>query len=166
MDHLYGLGHRRIGLITGGSPSFVTGQRLRGALARAKKARGGRDVLVEHGDFSLESGIVCGERLLTGPKPPTAIFCFNDELALGTLHAARNRKLRVPDDLSVVGLDDIHHARYWDPPLTTVAMPMRDMGEHAVRVLLGILNGGERPPERIVLPHTLVVRSSTAPPGR
>ena len=164
MDHLYGLGHRRIGLITGGSPSFVTGQRLRGALARAEKARGERDVLVENGDFSLESGIVCTERLLAGPKPPTAIFCFNDEMALGTLHVARNRKLRVPDDLSVVGLDDIHHARYWDPPLTTVAMPMRDMGEHAVRVLLGILNRGERPPERILLPHTLVVRSSTAPP--
>jgi LacI family repressor for deo operon, udp, cdd, tsx, nupC, and nupG len=166
MDHLYGLGHTRIGLVTGGSSSFVTGERLRGALARAKKARADHDVLVEHGDFSVESGVACADRLLAGPNPPTAIFCFNDEMALGVLHAARNRTLRVPDDLSVVGLDDIHHAQYWDPPLTTVAMPMRDMGEQAVRVLLGILNDGGRPPERIVLPHTLVVRSSTAAPGR
>ena len=165
LDHLYGLGHKRIGLLTGGSPSFVTGERLRGALARARKARAERDMLIEHGDFSVESGVECGERLLSGPKRPTAIFCFNDEMAMGVLHVARSRQLRVPDDLSVVGLDDIHHARFWDPPLTTVAMPMRDMGEHAVRVLLGILNGGEPPPERIVLPHTLVVRASTAPPG-
>jgi LacI family repressor for deo operon, udp, cdd, tsx, nupC, and nupG len=166
MDHLYRMGHRRIGLITGGSESFVTSHRLRGALARAKKARAAQDVVVEHGDFSVESGVVCGDRLLAAPKPPTAIFCFNDEMALGVLHTARRRNLRVPNDLSVVGVDDIHHARFWDPPLTTVAMPMRDMGEQAVRVLLGILNGGERPPERIVLPHTFVVRSSTAPPGR
>lgn len=166
MDHLYRMGHRRIGLITGGSPSFVTGERLRGALARARKARAQRDVLVEHGDFSVESGVVCGERLLARSKPPTAIVCFNDEMALGVLQTARHRKLRIPDDLSIVGLDDIHHARFWDPPLTTVAIPMREMGEHAVRVLLGILNRGERPAEQVTLPHTLVIRSSTAPPGR
>jgi LacI family repressor for deo operon, udp, cdd, tsx, nupC, and nupG len=166
MDHLYGLGHTCIGLVTGGSPSFVTGERLRGALARARKAGAERNVIVEHGDFSVESGVACAERLLARPKPPTAIFCFNDEMALGVLDAARRRKLRTPDDLSVVGIDDIHHASFWNPPLTTVALPMRDMGEHAVRVLLGILNGGERPPTRIVLPHTLVVRSSTAAPGR
>jgi LacI family repressor for deo operon, udp, cdd, tsx, nupC, and nupG len=166
MDHLYGLGHKRIGLVTGGAPSFVTGERLRGALARAKKARAERDMLVERGDFSVESGVACAERLLARPTPPTAIFCFNDEMALGVLHAARDGALRVPDDLSVVGLDDIHQAGYWGPPLTTVAMPMRDMGEHAVRVLLGILNRGEHPPERIVLPHTLVVRASTGPPRR
>jgi LacI family transcriptional regulator, repressor for deo operon, udp, cdd, tsx, nupC, and nupG len=166
MDHLYDLGHTRIGLVTGGSPSFVTGERLRGALARARKAGAERDVIVEHGDFSAESGVACAERLLDKPRPPTAIFCFNDEMALGVLDAARRRKLRIPDDLSVVGLDDIHHASFWDPPLTTVALPMRDMGEQAVRVLLGILNGGERPPARTVLPHRLVVRASTAAPRR
>ncbi|HEX2459992.1 MAG TPA: LacI family DNA-binding transcriptional regulator [Vicinamibacterales bacterium] len=166
MDHLYDLGHTRVGLVTGGSPSFVTGERLRGALARARKAGAERDLIVEHGDFSVESGVACAERLLARPNPPTAIFCFNDEMALGVVNAARRRNLRIPDDLSVVGIDDIHHASFWDPPLTTVALPMRDMGEEAVRVLLGILNGGERPPQRIVLPHTLVVRSSTAAPGR
>jgi len=89
-----------------------------------------------------------------------------DEMAIGVMHTARRRQVRVPDDLSIVGVDDIRYAGFVDPPLTTVAQPMRDMGEYAVRVLLGILHGDEKPPECVRLPHTLVVRSSTAPPSR
>ena len=85
---------------------------------------------------------------------------------MGVIHTARRRKLRIPDDLSVVGVDALRYARYPDPPLTTVAQPMRQMGENAVRVLLDILNGGNGAPEQVTLPHTLVVRASTAPPGR
>jgi LacI family repressor for deo operon, udp, cdd, tsx, nupC, and nupG len=166
MDHLYRLGHRKIGLVTGPALSFVSAERLRGALAHAKKHRADRHVTVMNGDFSVESGVVAGERLLVHKDPPTAIFCFNDEMAMGVLHTVRRRNLRVPDDVSVVGVDDIKYARFTDPPLTTVAQPMREMGEHAVRVLLGILNGGEKPLDCVRLPHTLVVRSSTAPPGR
>src|SRR5439155_26987772 len=66
----------------------------------------------------------------------------------------------------VVGVDDIRYARYTDPPLTTVAQPVRQMGEIAVRVLLDLLNGGQSPSETVTLPHTLMVRASTAPPGR
>jgi LacI family repressor for deo operon, udp, cdd, tsx, nupC, and nupG len=87
-------------------------------------------------------------------------------MAMGVIHTARRRKMRIPDDLSVVGVDDIRYARYTDPPLTTVAQPMRQMGENAVRVLLDILNGGNGATEQVTLPHTLVVRASTAPPGR
>ena len=166
MDHLYRMGHRRIGVVTGPPLSFVSAERLRGALARARKGRLAKDVLVVHGDFSVESGEMGGERLLAEARPPTAIFCLNDEMALGVLHAARRRALRVPDDLSVIGVDDIHLARYASPPLTTVAQPMREMGEHAVRVLLGILSGGDKPEQLVRLPHTLVVRASTAPPNR
>lgn len=166
MDHLYRMGHRRIGLVTGPAQSFVSAERLRGALSRAKKERADRDMIVAHGDFSVDSGVVGGERLLADAKPPTAIFCLNDEMAMGVLHTARRRNLRVPDDLSIIGVDDIRYSRYTNPPLTTVAQPMREMGEHAVRVLLAILNGGERPAELVRLPHTLVVRSSTAPPSR
>src|SRR4051794_24619001 len=119
------------------------------------------------GDFSIDSGVVAGERLLGRKQPPTAIFCFNDEMAMGVIHTARHRKMRIPDDLSVVGVDDIRYARYTDPPLTTVAQPMREMGEGAVRVLLGIIEGGDTSPlEQVRLPHKLVVRSSTAPPAR
>jgi LacI family repressor for deo operon, udp, cdd, tsx, nupC, and nupG len=117
-----------------------------------------------HGDFSIESGAVAAERLLGRRERPTAIFCFNDEMAIGALETARRRGLRVPDDVSVVGFDDIRFARYTDPPLTTVAQPMRAIGEGTVRLLLEILSGdAETVPESVTLPHTLMIRSSTAP---
>ena len=116
-----------------------------------------------NGDFSVDSGVVAGDRLLGRKRPPTAIFCLNDEMAI---HTARRRKMRIPDDLSVVGVDDIRYARFTDPPLTTVAQPMRQMGEIAVRVLLDLLNGNPGGSEQVTLPHTLVVRARTAPPGR
>ncbi|HXD17900.1 MAG TPA: LacI family DNA-binding transcriptional regulator [Vicinamibacterales bacterium] len=167
MDHLYRLGHRHIGIVTGPALSFVSDQRLLGARERAKKERADRHMVVMNGDFSIDSGVVAGERLLGRTRPPTAIFCLNDEMAMGVIHTARRRKIRIPDDLSVVGVDDIRYARYTDPPLTTVAQPMRQMGENAVRVLLDLLNNRDpSPPDQVVLPHTLVVRASTAPPGR
>jgi LacI family repressor for deo operon, udp, cdd, tsx, nupC, and nupG len=101
--------------------------------------------------------------LLERKDPPTAIFCFNDEMAMGVLETARRRKLCVPDDLSIVGFDDIRFARHVDPPLTTIAQPMRQIGEGTVRLLLQILHG-EGAPESVTLPHVLVVRTSTAPP--
>jgi LacI family repressor for deo operon, udp, cdd, tsx, nupC, and nupG len=166
MEHLYRLGHRKIGLVTGPPLSFVSAERLRGAMMRAKREKAGGDMIVTNGDFSVDSGVVAGERLLGRSDPPTAIFCFNDEMAMGVLHTARRRKVRVPDDVSIIGVDDIRYGRFVDPPLTTVAQPMREMGEYAVRVLLGILHGDESSPECVRLPHTLVVRSSTAPPSR
>ena len=166
MDHLYRLGHRHIGLVTGPELSYVSDQRLHGARTRARKEQAERHLVVMSGDFSIDSGVVAGERLLGRKQPPTAIFCFNDEMAMGVIHTARRRKIRIPDDLSVVGVDDIRYARYTDPPLTTVAQPMRQMGEIAVRVLLDLLNGKSSTSEQVTLPHTLVVRASTAPPGR
>jgi LacI family transcriptional regulator, repressor for deo operon, udp, cdd, tsx, nupC, and nupG len=165
MTHLYKLGHRRIGVITGPLVSPLSRDRLAGATARAKKAKAERDMIVMNGDFSIESGALAGERLLGRDQPPSAIFCFNDEMAMGVIETARRRGLRVPNDLSVVGFDDIRFARIVDPPLTTVAQPMRQIGEGTVRMLLEILRGNEAP-ESVTLPHTLVVRSSTAPPRR
>ena len=165
MDHLYRLGHRRIGIVTGPLVSPLSRDRLSGATSRARQVRAERDFIVMHGDFSIESGAVAGERLLGRSDPPTAIFCFNDEMAMGVLETAKRRRIRVPDDLSVVGFDDIRFARYTDPPLTTVAQPMRAIGEGTVRLLLQILHGdGTAAPESITMPHTLTVRSSTAPP--
>ena len=85
-------------------------------------------------------------------------------MAIGVMEAARNRDVRVPRDLSVVGFDDIRFARHLNPPLTTIAQPMREIGERAVRLLLEILNGTPTTPISVTLPHTLVVRGSTAPP--
>jgi LacI family repressor for deo operon, udp, cdd, tsx, nupC, and nupG len=98
------------------------------------------------------------------PQRPTAIFCFNDEMAMGVLHHARRTGLVVPRDLSVVGFDDIRFARYTEPALTTVAQPMRDIGEGTVKLLLSILADDSRTPPSVTLPHHLVVRGTTAPP--
>jgi LacI family repressor for deo operon, udp, cdd, tsx, nupC, and nupG len=164
MDHLFRLGHRRIAVITGPLVSPLSRDRLRGAMARAKRERAERDVNVMTGDFSIESGAAEGERLLGRRERPTAIFCFNDEMAMGVIQAARRRGLRLPEQLSVVGFDDIRFSSYMDPPLTTISQPMRAIGEGTVRLLLEVINGDIATPESVTLPHTLVVRSSTAPP--
>jgi LacI family repressor for deo operon, udp, cdd, tsx, nupC, and nupG len=164
IDYLYRLGHRHIGIITGPLVSPLSRDRLRGATARAKQQRAEREFVVMNGDFSIESGAACAERLLGRREPPSAIFCFNDEMAMGAVETAKRRGLRVPLDLSVVGFDDIRFARCIDPPLTTVAQPMRAIGEGTVKLLLAILSSDAKAPESVTLPHTLTIRSSTAPP--
>ena len=168
MDHLYGLGHRRIGIVTGPLVSPLSRDRLHGATSCAKRQKADREFVVIHGDFSIESGAAAAERLLGRKEPPTAIFCFNDEMAMGVVEVARRLGVRVPARLSVVGFDDIRFARHMDPPLTTIAQPMRQIGEGTVRLLLSILAGGgdAETPESVTLPHKLVVRASTAPPPR
>src|SRR6185295_7784729 len=163
MDYLYRLGHHRIGLITGPLVSPLSRDRLRGATARAKAQKADRDFVVMNGDFSIESGAAAAEQLLGRRDPPTAIFCFNDEMAMGALETAKRHRLRVPLDVSIVGFDDIRFARCVDPPLTTVAQPMRAIGEGTVRLLLNILNDDVTAPDSVTLPHTLTIRSSTAP---
>src|SRR6476619_1681981 len=143
MDYLYRLGHRHIGIITGPLVSPLSRDRLSGATARAKQQRAERDFIVMTGDFSIESGAVGAERLLGRKTPPTAIFCFNDEMAMGAVETAKRRGFRVPLDVSIVGFDDIRFARCIDPPLTTVAQPMRAIGEGTVRLLLHILNSDD-----------------------
>jgi len=163
MDHLYRLGHRTIGLVTGPPLSFVSAERLRGAMLRAKKEKADKDTIVMNGDFSVESGVVAGERLLGRTEPPTAIFCFNDEMAMGVYMTAHREGIRIPADLSVVGFDDIRYAACMVPPLTTIAQPMREIGEGTVRLLMQILKDPTVAPEPVTLPHILTIRSSTAP---
>jgi LacI family repressor for deo operon, udp, cdd, tsx, nupC, and nupG len=168
MDHLYGLGHRRIGVVTGPLISPLSRDRLQGASARAKRQKATRDFVVMHGDFSIESGAAAAERLLGHDEPPTAIFCFSDEMAMGVLEVARRLGIDVPRLLSVVGFDDIRFAAHTVPPLTTIAQPMRQIGEGTVRLLLRILSNGSHAhaPDSVTLPHKLVVRASTAPPPK
>jgi LacI family repressor for deo operon, udp, cdd, tsx, nupC, and nupG len=166
VDHLYRLGHKRIAVITGPLVSPLSRDRLRGATARAKTERAERDLIVMQGDFSIASGAAVAEQLLLRSDPPTAIFCFNDEMAIGVIDTAKRLRKSVPKDLSVIGFDDIRFARYTDPPLTTIAQPMREIGEGTVRLLLEILRGNEIAPVSVTLPHTLMVRASTAPPPR
>jgi LacI family repressor for deo operon, udp, cdd, tsx, nupC, and nupG len=163
MNHLYGLGHRRIGIVTGPLLSPLSKDRLDGATGRAREEGAEDDVIVMHGNFSIESGNVAGECLLGLPERPTAVFCFNDEMAMGVMEAARRHQVGVPSDLSVVGFDDIRFARIMNPSLTTIAQPMREIGEGTVRLLLDILNGNTVQAVSVTLPHMLVVRESTGP---
>jgi LacI family repressor for deo operon, udp, cdd, tsx, nupC, and nupG len=164
VDHLAQLGHRRVGIVTGPMVSPLSRDRLAGSMARASRTGARLAVATAHGDFSIESGIAAGEQLLGGARPPTGIFCFSDEMAIGVLHTARQRGLRVPDDLSVIGFDDIRVAQYVDPPLTTIHQPMRELGEATARLLLDILRGNVKDAVSVTLPHALIVRSSTAAP--
>lgn len=164
--HLIGLGHRRIGFITGPVWNVLSRDRLygyRGAILEAGFAFD--EALVVNGDFSIRSGVAATGSLLALPTRPTAIFASNDEMAFGAIRAVRDAGLRVPEDISVVGFDDIRFAAYVDPPLTTIRQPGQAIGRCAMTNLVRIL-GGERVAERrMLLPTELVVRGSTAAPA-
>lgn len=163
MAYLYGLGHRRIGVVTGPLASPISRDRLEGAQAVAA-AHGASDLLaVALGDFSIESGAREARALLTAEQPPTAIFCFGDEMAMGALGAVRELGLSCPGDVSVVGFDDIRYSSFVTPALTTISQPMEQIGREAVRLLLDVLSGKIAEPLSITLPHGLVVRESSGP---
>ena len=130
----------------------------------AAKARGRvRQLRLVPGDFSVESGHAAASAWLGTDDAPTAAFCFSDQSALGVLAACRERGLRVPRDLSVVGFDDLASSRYLTPPLTTVAQPMREIGVRAVQLLLDILAAADVPLQQ-TLTFELMLRGSTAAP--
>jgi LacI family repressor for deo operon, udp, cdd, tsx, nupC, and nupG len=166
MAHLYDLGHRRIGVITGPLISPISRDRLAGVQGAVPRQAKLKALTVATGDFSIESGEARAGELLDRPSAPTALFCFNDEMAMGALAAIRRRGLKCPDDISVVGFDDIRFARYLDPPLTTISQPTHEIGRHVVRLLLDILSGDAEDRRDVTLPHQLVIRASTAPPPK
>jgi LacI family transcriptional regulator len=120
--------------------------------------------LIRHGDFHVESGYEQGKALLRLAEPPTAIFAGSDLQALGVYEAAREAGLRIPDDLSVVGFDDLPVARWVGPPLTTVRQPLLEMAAAGARLVLDLARGEQPAHRRIELATSLVVRQSTAPP--
>ena len=162
VDHLVGLGHRRLALV-GGDEGLETA-RAREAGVDAALVRHGLELAARSsGSFTLESGDAQARQLLAG-APPTAIVAANDLLAMGVLAAAARAGLSVPGELSVTGYDDIAYAAFTSPPLTTVRQSARAMGEEAVRLLLGRLEGDDAPPRRIVVEPELRARASTGPP--
>ena len=158
--YLRSLGHRRIAHIGGPVGNILTQQRYAGFLDAQENAVD--PALVRFGDYSIASGEAAMRDLLT--QHPTAVFCSNDEMAIGAIRAARANGLQVPNDLSVVGFDDIPFAGAYDPPLTTIRQPRREMGRVAARVLLAALSD-EDVPRPALLAHTLVVRASSGPVG-
>jgi LacI family transcriptional regulator len=166
-DFLLSLGHRRVGFIQGPPEALVSVARLHGyhaTLARAGIAP--EPALVRCGDFTFEAGLEEGAQLLALPERPTAVFASNDLQALGVIEAARACSVRVPEDLSVIGFDDMAPARWSSPPLTSVRQPFAEMGRVAVRNLLALLEDQPLAAPRVELATQLVVRESTAPPAR
>lgn len=171
MRYLLDLGHRRIGFITGNMDMDCAHERLAGYReALAEREIPADDRLIAEGNFHKPLAFQRTRELLALADAPTAIFASNDVSAFGVMDAVRDLGLRVPDDISIIGFDDIPDARLSTPALTTVRQPMRDMGARATRMLLDRIAGKDPQPPRIELPTELIVRdtcrsASPAPPA-
>lgn len=163
VEHLLGLGHKRIAFIGGLRHVEATRERLQGyMLALSSGGIPVDDKLVYSGAFKKESGYQNAMKLLEVDQPPTAIFAANDILALGVIQAVQEAGLKVPDDIAVVGFDDIAFASYAEVSLTTIAQPKYIMGEMAAKILMeDIKEGAVREKKHIVLQPSLVVRKSS-----
>lgn len=160
-EYLIRLGHDRILFINGPKEHAGSLAREQGhkAALSGHKIKGHRIV---HGDFSFESGYRAIKECLKEGYLPSGIFAASDLAAMGAIIALKEAGIRAGKDVSVIGFDDIPYASFFDPPLTTVRQPIREMGEEAGRLLLQGLNGGAAPSGRI-FPTTLVIRGSTVP---
>lgn len=162
--HLLGLGHRRIAHLTGPLRTKPGLHRKKGYEAALEEAGLALDpLLIEECEFNAQSGQGQAEQLLDRlAEPPTAIFAGNDLIAIGAMRTLRNRNLRIPQDVSLIGYDNTPLADVADPPLTTMAQPMREMGRQAVTILLDLIAGRYSGPQRLTLPVTLHQGGSTA----
>ncbi len=161
--HLLSLGHRRIACIGGPAGVNPSEQRIEGwrlALAEAGGAPGA-DALLWRGGFTSQGGYEAMHAILRTDDPPSAVFVCNDLMAIGALRAAHESGVRVPDEISVVGFDDIELSAYTSPPLTTVAQPKERIGALAVDMLLERVGGRRRDARKVVLQPELRVRAST-----
>jgi LacI family repressor for deo operon, udp, cdd, tsx, nupC, and nupG len=165
-QYLISQGHRRIAFIYGQEESLLTKDREDGYRAAMQEA--GLPIesgWVLEGKLTIEGAISATRRLLKHRQRPTAIFCANDEMAMGCMHELRRAGLRIPADMSVVGFDDTRYAEIQSPPLTTVRQPAEEIGERVIhRLLREIEEGKSHGPEAEIVPHRLIIRQSAAPP--
>jgi LacI family transcriptional regulator len=163
--HLLELGHRRIAHVAGPQDADTARRRLRGY--RAALRLGGVEAAPEsvaEASYDEAAGHLAAAALLRLRPRPTALFAANIRIAIGTLSAVRRARLRVPEDVSVVGFDDTPLASYLDPPLTTVRMPLEELGSVAAESLLREIGGRRAESVMVDIPPELVVRGSAAPP--
>lgn len=166
VEHLVELGHKRIGFIAGPKEYSLAGWRIDGWEAAMTAAGLDHSGLCQRGDFGFDSGLVAARTLLDLPEPPTAIIASSDQMTLAALEVAKERGLKVPDDLSLVSFDNTPVVRFTSPPLTALDQPIAATAARAVEMLID--NGeGEAPEQPVVIEGDLVVRGSTAaPPAR
>lgn len=163
--HLIDLGHRHVATLAAASGSSPSEERIAGC-QRALHEAGLPAAAVLHGSFTLEAGYAMAGRSMTLSPRPTALFAVNNFIAIGALRAITDRGLRVPDDISLAGFDDLPAVMMVDPFLTVVSQPAYDMGQQAAHMLLDRLAGDMgAPPRETILPTRLVVRRSTAAPA-
>jgi len=162
--HLVSVGHRRIAIIKGSPRNYDAAERLRGYRMALREAGIALDPALEReGDFTEAAGYTAALRLLALSNRPTAIFAANDSMAIGALSALRESGVAVPEDVAVAGFDDIPLARYMDPPLSSVHVPIRELGARAVELLLhGITQKNDHTRRRERVSTELVIRRSTA----
>lgn len=165
-EHLLALGHERIAIVAGHQRKMCSSARVAGyrsALAAAGIRQ--RPEYVRHAGFDESAAHSRTLELLDLPEPPTAVFACSDRLALGVYEALAEQGLRVPDDISVVGFDDLPEARWTTPALTTVRQPLSEMAATALRLLVRMMEGDRPESTRTELSTRLVERASTAPPA-
>jgi LacI family repressor for deo operon, udp, cdd, tsx, nupC, and nupG len=162
-QHLVSLGHRSIAYVSGPASNILERERFQGFKDGLETAGLPFDpALVLPGDYTIEAGVRAGQDLVARPTRPTAVFCTSDEMAIGLMRTLFSAGLRVPEDISVAGFDDIEFAAVAEPPLTTIHQPRRELGQAAASALIELLQG--RPsPKRIRLETELVIRDSVAP---
>ncbi len=166
MEYLWNLGHVRIGYISGLLDSTVGKDRLQGyASALNMYGINVEDDLIYEGDYSYESGAQGAQYLLSLTKPPSALICANDSMAIGAIKTVHEHGLQVPGNISIVGFDDITIASQIFPALTTVAAPITEMATTSISMLISLINGVVPENMHVALPAQLVVRDSGCSPG-
>jgi LacI family transcriptional regulator len=169
LRHIYQLGHRQIAFMRGQTFSSDSDDRWKSLMAVAKEL--GIEVhpeLVVQLQLNISSpelGYPVVQQLLTQKRPFTALISFNDIAAIGAIRAFRDHNIRVPEDVSIVGFDDIQGAAFHNPSLTTIRQPLHNMGTTAARILLQRLRGLKEYPEQIAIVPELIIRESTLPPN-
>jgi DNA-binding LacI/PurR family transcriptional regulator len=162
VSHLIEKGHRSIGLIEGRTQVSTSRERRRGYLDALNEAGiSPRKDLMREGDFRQESGRVLATELLSLKKPPTALFAVNNLMTVGALNAVHERNLRVPQDVAIVGFDDLPWAEALDPPLTVVRQPAYEVGKQAMELLLKRIMEPTRPTVTMRLLPQLIIRRSS-----
>lgn len=163
--YLQSLGHTRIACISGPEELPLCQYRIEGYIqAMRRMGMPVREEYLVRGDFTHESGAECAAQLLALPEPPTAVFCHNDIMAIGALWAARKQGLTLPQDLSVVGFDDLPAAQYCSPTLTTIAQPRYEIGRQSFLLLLEQLQGHTVAKGSRLLDSDLIIRESACAP--
>jgi DNA-binding LacI/PurR family transcriptional regulator len=162
VGHLIRLGHQHIGCITNAPAEYTGGADRLAGYRDALQAAGltYKEELVRFGEFVPESGYRAANSILQEEPPPTALFVASDVVAFGAMAAIRERGLTIPDDVALIGFDDIPLARYVDPPLTTVRLPAAELGRRAGQMIVGLIQNGETPPASTLLETELIVRAS------